>query len=668
MTQMHIRDLLPMTRQQVQSLPELMDIQFDDGTVQQVKLKSVIYSDYFLDMFRRYPETPILPRHFVDYILNGKPLTAKTHIKLLENIYKDVCITYNFRLPVERESLYRLIYQITNNVYNEVTQLSEPYVTSVDVLDFIQIVEYEPIKEASSKVTGSEASIANCYDVVTNILKKDPYLNNNAVAIAVRADMVSLNQVLQCVSPRGKLTEVDGSILPIPVLSNFTRGLNSLYEYIAESRSAAKSLYFSDAKLQDAEYFARRIQLLCMIVESIDYIDCGSTKTVDWRVTPPSYDEEGNKAYPGDLVFMTGKNYYDEQGVLRQIIGDDETLYGKLIKMRSPLYCQHPDPHKVCEVCFGGLSRNVSRFANLGHLCAATMTQQTTQSVLSIKHLDKSSSGTAIVLNEVSARYFTTNKDRSCYLIRNDLAGKQIKMVVNREEAIGLVDILHIDNLDGLNPIRISSIECIEFFIRDGDIETPSMPLYVSQGNKRVMMTVEFLKYTKLHRWEMDAKGNFVFDLKDWNFSQPIFKLPEMEYSFSDHSTLIARVIESNMKNISDRAQPYSPVSTLQELFSLVNTKINVNIAPLEIIVYSTMIAEPGSYRLGRNVDQPVLGVADLVIKNRSLGPAYTYEDIYRVLTDPKSFFPLDRQRSIFDVFICPNEYLQDQKPGYDLQ
>ena len=658
MNTIRARDMLPMTRQEVLQLPRDLTVIFDDNSSIQTTNRKVIYSDYFLDIIRVYPNVSILSRHFVDYVLRGKPLTSRTHIELLQNIYRDVCLTYDLLLPIQKEPLYRMIYKVTNNIYNEVTQLAEPYVASVDVLDFVQIVEHEPVKQATALVTGSEASISRCYDTVTDILKRDPYLNNNAAAIAVRGDMVSLNQVLQCVSPIGRRTEVDGSILPVAVLSNFTRGLNNLYEYIAESRSAAKSLYFSDAKLQDAEYFARRIQLLCMIVEKIDYVDCGSRRTVDWRVTPPSYDEHGNRTYPGDLVFMSGKNYYDDQGVLRQITGDDPNLHGKLIKLRSVLYCQHPDPHKVCEVCFGGLSRNVSRFANLGHLCAATMTQQTTQSVLSIKHLDKSSSGTAIVLNDVSSKYFATDSNKSCYYIRKELADKSIRMTINRDEAIGLVDILHIDNLDSLNPIRISGIECVEFVVRENDIETP-MLIHVSQGNKKVMMTIEFLKYLKNHRWEMDAKSNFVFDMADWDFSQPIFKLPEMEYSYSDHSTLIAKVIESNMKNIADRAQPYSPVSTLEELFSLVNTKINVNIAPLEVIVYSTMIAQPGEYRLGRNVENPVLGVADLVIKNRSLGTAYTYEDIYRVLTDPRSFFQLDRPDSVFDVFISPKEYLE---------
>lgn len=659
------RDLVAMTKQQILNLPSQVTIRFEDGQEITTKVKHVIYSWYFWAIIREYPNTPLLSRHLVDHVLKGKPLNSKTHMDLLGIISKDVCDAYNLIYPKQKEPLWKMIYDVTNNIFNEVTQLAEADVTSIDILDFIEIVDYRPVKEISAQVTEDEYTIARCYDVVTNILQKDPYLDNNAVAIAVRADMVSLNQVLQCVSPIGKRTEVDGSILPIPVLSNFTRGLNSLFEYTAESRSAAKALYFSDAKLQDAEYFARRLQLLCMVIEKIDYVDCGSERLVDWRVTPPTYDEHGTKTYPGDLVFMLGKNYVDEQGVMRQITHDDPALHGQVLRLRSVLFCKHPDPHKVCAVCFGGLSRNVSRFANLGHLCAATMTQQSTQSVLSTKHLDKSSAGTSIALNENAAKYFTTGADRSSFYLRGDLKTKFIKIVVNREQAIGLVDILHVDDVDNLNPSRVSSIEAVDVNVCIANIELTTT-VFLNQGNKKVMLSTELLRFLKIHRWDMDGKNNFVFDLTDWPVDQPLFKLPDMEYSYSDHSNMIARVIESSMKNIQERASPDSPIATLQELFVLVNSKINVNIAALEVIVYATMVAAPGEHRLGRNVDSPVLGVADQIIKNRSLGPAYTYEDVYRVLTDPKSFFMLDRPDSILDVFICPQEYIDHHPELYD--
>ncbi len=654
--ELSIRALLSYTKDDVVELPDTVTLIYEDDVAIPTSIRRVVYMYYIFEIFRHYPMAPILSKHSLEVVLGGKPLTSNTHIKILEIIYKDVVTIYQLEKPKEREHLWKLLLDTTNIVYNEITQLAEAYVASIDILDFVNIVTYPPVMEAVSQVTGSQQSIADCYEIIANILRSDPNLDHNAIAEVVRADMVSIGQVLQCVSPRGRMTEVDGTILPIPVMSNYTEGLGSLYEYAAESRSAAKSLYFSDAKLQDAEYFARRLQLLCMVVDKIDYIDCGSTKTIDWHVMPPSYDEHGRKTYLGDLAFMEGK-YYIEDHQLKLITHDDPALYNKTLKLRTVLYCNHPDPHQVCEICFGRLSKNVSAYSNLGHLCAATMTRQSTQSVLSIKHLDRSAAGTTISLNEVSSQYFKTDDEGMLYYMNLDMQSKQPKLVLNRDSAIGLVDILHMDTLDTLNPVRISSIECLEIITRDKDVET-AMVIYVSQGNKKVMMTIDFLKYLKTHHWDMDSRNNFIFDLKHWDFNKPLFKLPEMEYSFSDHSDMIAKVIESNMKSIADREQPYSPVSTLQELFSLVNTKIRVNIAALEVIIYSAMVKAPGEFALGRNVEEPVMGIADQIIKNRSLGAAYSYQDTAREMINPQSFFKLDRPDSVFDVFMMPQEYL----------
>lgn len=646
----------------VMALPSQLTVLFEDGIAFQTTRNKIIYSLYFWEIHRVYQKTPLLSTHFVESILKGKLLTSNTHIDLLSVIAKDVTQAHQLRTPKEREFLLEMIYNVTNNIYNEISQMAEEYVQSIDILDFIEIVNHPMVLEAVNATEPTQESIFKTYRIVTDILQNDPTLESNAVAIAVRSRMVNINQVLQCVAVRGFLTEVDGAVLKIPVMSNFTRGLQTLYEFAAESRSAAKSLYFSDAKLQDAEYFARRLQQLAMVVERIDYSDCQSSTYLSWRVSPPIKDEKGSQIYPGDLDFMLGKYYLDEDtGTLKEITHNDPTLHDKVLKFRSVLFCRHPDPHAVCEVCFGGLSRNVSRFANLGHLCTATMTQQTTQSVLSVKHIDFSSSGSTIVLDETARQYFTITPDKKSYLLKPEMLDKGVKLVVSRDEVPGLIDILSIDDVKNISPLRVSQLECLDIVYTDRGEEF-TMPVFVSQGNQKVILTSEFLDYLKTHRWETDGRNNFVFDPSKWDCKLPIFTLPEMEYSFSDHAALIAKVIESNMKNITERAKPHSAIATLQELFRLVNTKINVNISALEVIVYATMLPSPDEYALARKATDPVLGIASLIIKNRSLGTAYTYEDIYRTLIEPRNFFPLDRPDSVFDVFIAPQEVVDHQR------
>ena len=633
-------------------------IEFDDGQVIETTLRKTLYSHYFWQIHREYPNLPVLKQHHVQTTMNGRPLNSGTHIELLSIILKDCCECYQLFLPQQTEHLLGLIYQITNKVYNEVSKFSEPYVPSLDILDFIEVVEYPAIKQINDNTEPTDVSIRETYSKVMDILTNDPALKHNPLVKAVNSKMVNANQVLQCISIRGFPSEVDGTILPVPIMTNYTRGMNSLYYFVAESRSAAKALYFSEAPLKKAEYFARRLQLLCMVVESIAYHDCGTDKHLHWRVTPPQKDESGKVVYPGDLKFMTGKYYLNEEdGKYYQITRDDPALHNKVLKIRTALYCKTANPHQICEVCFGALSRNVSQYANIGHLCSATMTQQTSQSVLSTKHLDSSSVSPDIVLTEQKARFFTINKDKDSYIFRKEFKDKNLRIVINRDDAIGLTDIDNIDSIENVNPNRVSAIEYVDIQYRTKNEEI-AVPVSISQENRKAVLTMEFIRYLKVFKWRTDNRNNFVFDLTNWDFDLPIFKLPDMEYSYSDHSSQIEKIIESSMRNIAERSNPQSPISTLQELFMLVNSKLNVNMAALEVIIYATMIANPDDYQMGRHAENPVLSVTDTVLRNRSLSPAYAYEKQIEVITSPRSFYKMARPDSVFDVFIRPREVI----------
>ena len=661
MENINARDILRMSRDQVQQFPSRFKLTFENGITIDATRNKTIYSNYFWDIIRVYPNLLFSSKYYVDSVLKGRPLTSDTHIKLLEVIYRDIIVQYQLKKPVEKELLLDLIYKVTNDVCNEVTELAESHVTSIDVLDFINATNHPAIKKIRDETVNTDKSIIECYQKTTKVLMEDSSLSDNRLVKAVKSGMVNVNQLLQCISIRGKFTEVDGFRLPNAIMTNYTLGLNSIYDIVGDSRPAAKSQFFQDSKIQDTEYAARRIQLLTMVVEKIDYFDCGTNQYLDWRISPPTLNDAGGIDYPGDLAFLEGKYFLNEEtGTLDELTINHKHLIGKKIKIRSVIYCQHPDPHRVCEYCFGGLARNVSEYSNIGHLCAATMTQKSTQSVLSVRHIDFNIAGTSIVLNELTSKYFTVSENKIGYILKKDLKGLNPRIVVTQDEAPGLIDILSVEDMKTISPITMSGIEAIDIVHRDsvskGEL---AINMNISQSGKKAIMTMDFLIYLKEKRWEIDSKGNFIFDVSDWDYSKPIFELPEVEFSFSDHSAMISRIIESNMKSLKERSKPGAVVKTLHELFHLVNSKIKVNIAALEIIIYAIMLKGPEQYAMGRNGKESVLGIAKSVIKNRSLGTAYGFQDVLRLITSPASFFQLDRPDSPFDVLIEPNEYLK---------
>jgi hypothetical protein len=637
---------------------------FDDGVEITTTWQQALYSSYAWEFHRLWPLTPLLSRHHVKSIIKNGSLMASTHIKLLSVIYFDLVEAYNLFDPIDRDDMTRMVYQITNEIYNDLIIKTEEHVLSIDILDFIEVTQHPLVKETLDKQETTQEYVEDCYEKLKALLNDKHLLSHNPLVKSVRAGIVTTHQLLQCVGPRGRVTEVDSLILTQAVSRGFVKGMRTIYNLVAESRTAAKALYLSDADLKDAEYFARRLQLLTMVVERLHYEDCGSTNYITWRVKPPIV-ENGVVIYPGDLTFLEGKYYITaESNKLRVISKSDTHLFNHHVKLRSVLTCIHPDKAGVCAVCFGQLADNVMPGTNIGHNCSATMTEQTTQSTLGAKHIQASSQSESIILGAEGRKWFVADKKGTNLYVKKDLKNTYLKLVVSQTDAFGLMDIDVIKDINDLNPSRITKLDYISIKTSP---EEALLPICVSQKGRFPVLSAEFLKYVKDNRWEVDINNNFVFDITKWDRTKPIINLTEMEYSFARNSREIAAIIESRMKDIGDRLKQESPVYTLIELFDLVNTKLYVNIALLEVIIYASMIRNGADedYALARGSDSASMGVADKTMGGRSLSASYGFELQQKIMFNPMSFFKLNRPDEVFDVLIDPKgvmEYLEKQK------
>lgn len=535
MHKIHARTLLNYTPDQLfNTLFGKFTLIFDDGELL-VSGKETVYSRYFWEFHERYPNTPLKKEHHVSTILKGGLLNSSTHIQLLGVIYKEVAITYNQLDPHQRDDLTRFVYQVTNKIYNELSMKCEPFVMGIDILDFINIVDAPELKEVYENVKPTQASIDLTYSKIMEFIGHTDRLKDNAVIRAVRGKMSNANQVLQCIAPRGFVTDVDSIIFPNPIMRGFVQGIRSLHDSIIESRSAAKALYFSEEPLEQAEYFARRLQLLTMTLENVHHGDCGSTKYLNWMLRGPVH-EKGKMVYSGDLRYMVGKYYLDEATNTLKVLQESDThLYGKTIKIRSIVAgCNHPDPHGVCSVCLGEISQNHTPDGNIGNAAAGTMTQQSSQSVLSTKHYDGSSVIDSIVIPEAGKDYIESTKDGNSYLIKESVKKNGYKLIISSNEARGLTDVLLVDDVYDMSISRISEIEYIGIVGKDGVVST--IPVFLN--NRYANLTHEFLEYAKLNRWTMDQNDNFVFDLSSWDCKKPIMSLPAKQFNMAAHSSI----------------------------------------------------------------------------------------------------------------------------------
>ncbi|SAK59736.1 hypothetical protein AWB81_01887 [Caballeronia arationis] len=640
---------------------------FDDGEIQ-TNHREVLYSSYAWDLLRDYPQTPIRTKHHVRAVLGDKRLGSNTHLDLIASVVWDVYDVYvggyaedgtcvpRADATVTLDMLAKRTYEITNEMYNELSYRLEEYVVSLDITDFIDVLDHPKIIEAKKplfsvpldKVT--DKMLEDSYQAVGAVIKGGVELKKNPLALAARAGTVKFDQLLQCVSARGRVTEIDSNVFELPILRSYTEGYRNFRDSLVESRSAAKSLIFSKAPLQQAEYFSRRLQLMSMNVQHLHKGDCGSTKYVKWPMRK------------SDLGRLAGKFYLDEkENKLKIIRKKDDHLIGKTVRLRSVMRCAHPDPVGVCSTCFGELANSVPDFTNIGHMCCMLLTEKSSQSVLSVKHLDSSASIEAIVLRDADKLYLKVGTDDNSYLMADRLKDLPVKLVIAAESAPNLNDVNEIDDPDNLNIARFSELEYVGLLVGEyGKAE--GVDILTAVSGRKASMTHSLLHHIRRVGWDLDTDtGNYVIDMRDWDWSLPILALPLKHFNMSDHSRDIAKMLESSVKMMQDRDKNVRPDDALIELYDLVNSKLDVNLTVLDVVLYEAMIvsAEDGDYSLPKPWTDEGLGVMSLSMLSRSLSATMAFEDHREAITDPISFISTNRMDHPFDVALCPREVFE---------
>lgn len=642
-------------------------IRFDNGEELETNYRETLYSSYAWDFIREFPNTPILPKHHLRGFIGKDLVGATTHLKLLGNVAWSVNDAY-FKNDEDglrsRDYLARRIYELSNEMYNDLIIRLEKYVVSLDISDFIEVLENPKIVELKKNLQPTQESIQFAYKAIMKIIKSPEEMGASRISGAIRSGVSNPSQVMQCVGFRGYGSDIDSSQFPVPIMRGFAEGLRSLHDHMVESRSASRALFNAKAPLQETEYFSRRLQLICQTVQNLHYGDCGSTKYLTWKIKPPEYGPDGEETFNGDLKRLEGKYFLDEETKgLKAIKASDKHLEGKTLKIRSVIAgCACKDPYGVCSTCFGELSFSIPEGTNIGQLCSTHMSQQASQNVLSTKHLDNNAIIDKIVLPPSIQPYLKVSSSGSSYLISDRVKHKNVKIIVNSFDAQGLTDIDIVDDVTELSIPRIAEIDEMTMSLNDGKL-FEDVPIPVSVGRRKASFTYDFLRYIKKKRWSTDEKGNYVFDMKDWDFSKEFLVLPLKQYNMSDHANEIARLLEGSMTKLRESGVASNPLAVIVELCDLVNQKLKVNLAILEITLYGACVVsmKENDYSLPKAWTTQERGVAEMTMFNRSLSSAMAYEFQKNTILNASSFFNYDRVSTPMDVFIKPKECIDDR-------
>ena len=668
-----IRDLLNYDREYVRdSIRTNINVLFEDNKVVYMTFKEIILQRYLLDVNNKIPSMPIVSKYAMCNFYTAGHYTSRTFNDYFEVVMRDM-VDFLFRKEGRKSQpeVFKEMWYTINRIYNEYVYEVLDNASSINILDFLEI-QFKPnlikaMQDVQLKLDSSSVQIT--YEVLDDILRNDPLLKNNVIAKGYIAGTISANQIKQMLASRGFVTEIDSKIFKYPIASSFVLGMVDIYDLSIESRSGAKALFLSNKAVQSSEYFARELQLVTMIVEELTDGDCGNNHYIDWFVKPKEITGKG------DFKNLLGKKFINPVTNQVDIIDyqHQELIEGKTIKIRSVLHCKNDNPKTICTSCFGDLSYSMHEHTNIGHYCSTEVTEKLTQSILSTKHLTSSATTNGLQLHGDAQEFFRV-KNKNSYVFKNGILKTtknktNFKLVISQKAAFGLKDLIAGIDVYKLNPTNITLID-IMYIVVTIDGKDQWYQINVEDTNKLGSFTYEFLEYVIKEGYTLDDNDNLVINLNNWESNDAILTMPELEYNF----LALANQIKSAFKymaTIKNGTALETPESLLQNVFHIVNTKLDVNLAILEVIVYAftvyNVVDEDGkginlnkNYNLGRNVkDQRLMRIED-IITNRSLGAGYAWERVVNNILSPKSFYGKNSVSHPLDVLVKPNEVMKE--------
>lgn len=651
------RDVLSMTTDEIWELFDrpryALEVEFDDD-IMSTSGRELIFSQYFWNFHRAYPDTPLLKSHLMS---GAERLNKKTSLTLIGTAFWSVWDQY--RGQVKLDDLQRLAYEVTNLVYNEIVLRMPEYITSISAKDITDVLYHPELVKALTDALPTQNSIKNVGDLVQDLLTREGELVGNRPAESAKSGLVSAGQQNQIFGLRGFVTEIDSNVFRTPIMTGYGHGMHKLHDYAVESRSASKALFFAKDPLADVEYLNRQLQLLAQSMKHLFKGDCGSTVMLPLHIA--------NKR---DLKTYDGKYYYAEdpstkQPTLYRVTPDDTFLVGKTIMARSPLGCRCLPNQGVCQACLGEISLQIPDNANLGHLSIIELCSGVSQNVLSTKHLDSSSSVERFYVSEADKIYLDNGSKDSLIKLSSAIKGRNPVLVVNQSAAFNLTELHHVKDLSILPITRISAIDYIT--IECDDLENPGsrilIDLPVSVGSRRASFTPGFLAYIKRRGWVATEARTYRIELKGWDFTKDAFELPLKNVNTMEFMKEVEGIIKFNRlsrrreKRAKELARsPDELAALVVELHDTVNRRFTFNIAHCELILSLCLVrsAKNNDYRFPSPTEDREFAPFKELMNQRSMAVAYAFEKHGRTLLNLDAFLNPKRVSHPMDCIYVP--------------
>ncbi|CAH0448047.1 RNA polymerase beta subunit [Vibrio phage vB_VpaM_sm033] len=640
-----IDELIAMTKEEMWSLPEGgLRVTFSDGVIKD-RTNVFKINWYFWQLFKFGGLKGVSTAHFMggeDFNFNGG-IPSKELSKIFWEVFVRKCGGF---FPGQGLDLVwdmsRRTYQIINELYNDSIFKMGEHVSTLSLVDLIQVLDDPEVIDAKAKWAAGEMDVDSAHNVTWGRLtSKDEQYKFNELARGCRTSIFNRRQTNQTIGPRANIPEINGEAHRTPIAPGYIEGLDKQYDRIIESCTASIAYFMAKAPLEASEYNNRMAQFMTSVIRGIDHTDCCSDKTIPWRVRDAK-----------DLEILTGK-FHMVDGKYQMIFGYEEHLIGELIQVRSFTTCKSKDPQYPCAICVGWNAWTTPPGSVLGHHLSIEPLSRISQTILSTKHVIASTKPLYLSIapeNQLRVRLDMENPHN--VIFNREPKADKIFFRFARDEAIFLNDILNIEEIQDIIPTRISSLTNIQVLAHMPKKATPTVyNVDVSLGGFGSPLSKEFLTFLR-HQFDNESSWDIVgtnieVDVTEWDFGQPVVVTPKRGADIMSVLYTFQDFVNSPSKANAVRAADFdAPGPAIEALLYGLDKYIDVNFAHAEVFVRALMSGVDAAgyltYELPRGGEPFKFGSMKDIIHNRSESTNLAFEGHVRHITSPGTYLKDD--------------------------
>ena len=616
-------------------------------------LSSIIW-----DVYRKHPEIPLSDVVYIE------PEDCFTD-KLMRKMFFAIIQPTMYRKDIKKEDVWRSCFESYNALYNFAVSDLLPYIDSIDSYAIMDVLDDPEIREMNEKIQNYEADVESGYALFKKKLRS-PEHRNNPIGRAHAYSTVPLPQLNQSFVAIGQVTDIDSVVYINEIRRGFAMGYPDINSLAKATRSAAKALLFNKDPVAASEYLNRKLQLVGNYIYKLEHHhDCGTT---DYHTVVLPEDDKTFEKYEGiTMVLPNGKT--------RPIEAWDTDLKGKRVNIRTAMCCRDLKHQAVCSTCYGALAysivegddpENGDPGPNPGHTSTTAICGPATQGVISTKHLDFIRCVINLVLPPEDAKYLELHPSLDSLKIKEKHKTKRLQLQLDAEEARGLIGLVYMTSVDGINLNYVSSLTSCDFVTTgdDGYISDVSGVTLTRQATNAAL-SLSMLKYIKQHGWTTLGK-RIAVDLAEWDFTKPVFTYQLKHENMSAYVSRLELFIRSTLRDEPNKRDRRSrlmrltryddPTEALLAGIQLITEKLDVNVAHIATVLAASRVMDPdrGDWRIANGLHVGKFVSHDEIIAHRDLAAAVLYQEQPKVFTNPKSYLERDRAVSPLQPLIHP--------------